>query len=341
MRREIFATIIIILTLITFSACSKNKDLSTPEKVYISVVFTPEGFCNIGYNDMTLKAIETYSNKYGYEYSFSVPETLEDGMDYYNTWYNRKMDDNTRCLFIFASSIYEELLVNAPHPSADSRKDVLIFEVEKELPYAYTFAMSYYGASYMIGSYYLSHTPIDFQIIAANLDLNGLDYVIDGFTAATVDMSCGSVILSYLDLYPDGGLNNDELAYVACKLAYMGNEENSNIFIPYAGLSNLGVYRFSESNHHVVVGIDSIDPDLFSYSFLCMNKRLDLALDEFLSKWINGNTPPRYSFYTLESEKVVVDRSIILESESEELDKLLELAITKEREYFSKKDINE
>ena len=72
-----------------------------------------------------------------------------------------------------------------------------------------------------------------------------------------------------------------------------------------------------------------------------MNKRLDLALDEFLSKWINGNTPPRYSFYTLESEKVVVDRSIILESESEELDRLLELAITKEREYFSKKDINE
>ena len=341
MRRGLFVIIQIILILLTISACSKDKDLSTPENVYISVVFTPEGFCNMGYNDMMLKAIETYSQKYHYEYSFSVPETLEDGMAYYNTWCNVEVDDNTRCLFIFASNIYADLLADAPHPPADSRKDVLIYEVEKELPYAYTFAMSYYGASYMVGSYYLSRYPIDFQIIAANLHLGGLNYVIDGLTAATEDMSSGSVILNYLDESPYGGLNEDNLAFTACYLAYFNNPDNNNIFIPYAGLSNLGVYRYSESNHQVAVGIDCIDPNLFTHTLLCMNKRMDLALDDFLSFWINGKTPPRYTFYTLESERVVVDRSTTLSPYSEQLDYFFEQAIAKEKEYFSKREVNE
>lgn len=341
MRRAFFAIIKIILTFITFSACSKNEDLSTSEKLYISVVFTPEGFCNMGYNDITLKALETYSQKYGYEYSFTVPETIEDGMAYYNAWCKVETDDNTRCLFIFASNIYEDMLANAPHPPADSRKDVLIYEVEKELPYAYTFAMSYYGASYMIGSYYLSRYPVDFQIIAANLHLGGLNYVIDGLTAATEDMALGSVNLNYLDESPEGGLNNDHLAFVACYLAIYNNPDNNNIFIPYAGLSDLGVYRYSESNHQVAVGVDSIDPELFTHTLLCMNKKMDLALDDFLSKWINGETPPRYMFYTLGSGKVVVDRSARLSAYSEQLDHLLEKAIIKEREYFGKRQVNE
>ena len=341
MGRGLFAGLITILTLITFSACSKNEDLSTPVKVYVSVVFTPEGFCNMGYNDITLKAIETLSRKYGYEYSFTVPETVEDGMAYYNTWCNIEIDENTRCLFIFASSIYEDLLANAPHPPADTRKDVLIYEVEKELSYAYTFAMSYYGASYMIGSYYLTRYPIDFQIIAGNRYLGGLDYMIDGLTAATEDVALGSVSLTCLDEAPDGGLNDDDMAFAACKLAYDNNSDNNNIFIPYAGLSNLGVYRYSESNHQVVVGIDCIDPDLFTHTLLCMNKRIDLALDDFLSKWINGITPTRYVFYTLESGKVVVDRSATLSSYSEQLDQQFEKAIAKEREYLNKRKVND
>lgn len=337
MRRAFLAAIKIILTLITVSACSKNQDLSTPEKVYISVVFTPEGFCNMGYNDMTLKAIETYSNKYGYDFSFTVPETLEDGMAYYNTWCNQKVDDNKRCLFIFASSIYEELLANAPDPSADSRKDVLIFEVEKELPNAYTFSMSYYGASYMIGSFLLDLYPVDFHIIAANKYLGGLNYVIDALTAATEEKSHGSINLICLSDTSDGGLNNDDMAYFACKNAYSNsNQENFNIFIPYAGSSNLGVYRFSESNHQAVVGIDCIEPDLFMYTILCMNKRMDLALDDFLKLWINGQRPPKHTFYTLESGRVEVARSTILSSFSEQLDELYVQAIAKEKEYFSK-----
>ena len=340
MCRSISATIKIILLILAFSACSKKENLSTPQKVYISVVFTPEGFSNIGYNDATLKAIETLSQKYGYSYSFSVPESIEDGMAFYNAWYNAEIDDNNRHLFIFASGIYEKYLADAPHPSPDSGKDILIFEVEKELPYAYTFSMSYYGAAYMVASYYLSRYDVDFQVIAANKYLSGLDYLTDGIRDATDDRSLGSVNLTYISDSPDDGLDDSETAFVLCKHSYMEDPDH-NIYIPYAGLSNLGVYRFSESNHQVVVGIDCISPDMFTYTLLCMNKMTDLALDDFIQLWINGKTPPKYTFYDLESGRVVVDNASVLEPYKKQLDEIYRQAVAKEKEYFSKRVVNE
>ena len=335
MHKVLYIAIKIILAITIFSACSKNEDLGMPDKIYVNVLFTPESFCEIGYNDVTLKAIETNSLKYGYEYSFCVPESIEDGMDYYMNWCKAQLnDDVARSLFVFASSIYDEPLANAPHPTTDSRKDILIFELAKELPYAYTFDMSYYGASYMIGSYCLRKLPVDFQIIAANPYLEGLYDVLDGFFAATEDMSSGTVNFCYISESPSGGLDDDDGAFLACKKIYSLNQEKTNIFIPYAGLSNLGVYRFSQSNYQLAVGVDCIDPNLFSYVFLCMNKKMDLALADFLQLWVKGGEIPRHTFYTLESRRVVVDRNTLLESDSELLDSLLEQAIAKEKEYF-------
>ena len=340
MRRILLATINIILIAITFSACSKTEDLSAPEKVFISVVFTPEGFCNIGYNDITLKAVEALSHKYGYEYSFCVPKTIQDGMDYYEAWRQSELEENERCLFVFASKVYEEHLAAASHPSEDSRKDILIFEVEKELPYAYTFAMSYYGAAYMIGKYFLSSISIDFNVIAANPYLSGLNYVIDGFTAATEELSSGNVKVTYLDDSPGGGLDDDDLAFTACKLIEY-DSGNKNLYIPYAGVSNLGVYRFSQSNLRPAIGIDGTDPNIYSYILLSMNKRMDLALDDFLNLWIKGEDPPRHRFYTLSSGRVVVDRANYLSVISELLDSIQDEAMSHEDEYFSKLAGNE
>lgn len=341
MRRVLFATINIILLLTIFSACSKDEFQGTPEKVYISVVFTPEGFCNMGYNDSILMAIETLSQKYGYEYSFSIPDTIEDGMAYYNAWCNTELDDNTRCLFIFASNLYEEYLADATHISDNPRRDVLIFEVEKELPYAYTFAMTYYGASYMIGSYYLSNAPADFQIIAANPYLDGLNYVIDGLTRACEESAQGSVNVTHLDNSPTGGLDDANLAFIACKQADYSIKNNFDIFVPYAGLSNLGIYRFSESNHRITVGVDCIVPDLYSHTYLCMSKHMDLALDNFLELWIQGQEPPKHIFYTLELGVVSVDVAKLLEEDRPQLDSYLKQAIDKEKTYFREREANE
>lgn len=335
MHKVLSIAIRVILILTVFSACSRDEELGTPDKIYVNVLFSPESFCEMGYSDITLKAIETYSHKYGYEYSFCVPESIKDGMDYYMDWCEEQLsDDVARSLFVFTSSLYDEPLAKASHPTSESRKDILIFEVNKELPYAYTFDMSYYGASYMIGCYYSRYSPIDFQIIAANPYLEGFYEVLDAFTAVTKDMSGGSVNFCYISESSSGGLDDDDGAFLACKKISSLNKDNTNIFIPYAGLSNLGVYRFSQSNYQVAVGVDCVDPNSFSYIYLSMNKKMDLALDDFLQLWVKGEEIPQYTFYTLESGKVVVDRASILDNDSEVLDSLLERAIAKEKEYY-------
>ena len=339
MTSRSFVAMLIWMTLsvqgVLFSACSENEALSTPDKVYVNVLFTPESFCEFGYNDITLKAIETYSQMYGYEYSFCVPESIEDGMEYYRTWYEAQLSEEVdRALFVFASSIYDAPLAKAPHPTADPRKDILIFELPKELPYAYTFDISYYGASYLIGSYYLKHLPVNFQIIAANPYLEGLSDILDGFTAATEDMKSGFVNSTYLSESPEGGLDNDDGAFVACKNIYNLNKDKTNLFIPFAGLSNLGVYRFSQSNHQIAVGMDCVDPNSFSYTYLCMNKKIDLALNDFLLLWTKGDEIPKHTHYTLETGRVVVDRTSMLDADSAVLDRLQEQAIAKEKEYL-------
>lgn len=342
MHRIFFIVIKIILTATIFSACSNDEDLGAPNKVYINVLFTPESFCVLGYNDITIKAIETYSHKYGYEYSFCVPESIEDGMKYYSDWCEAKLNDNvSRSLFIFASSIYDEPLSKAIHPITESRKDILIFELEEEVPYAYSFDISYYGASYMIGSYYLNFQPVGFHIIAANPYLSGLYDVIEGFVAATEDTPGGDVDFCYINESPDGGLDDDDRAFMACKNLHNLNKNKKNVFIPYAGLSNLGVYRFSQSNHQIAVGMDCVNPNSYSYTFLCMNKKIDLALDDFFHLWINGNEIPRHTLYTLESGRVTVDRKNTLDIDSEELDNLLEKAIAKEKEYYKNREIDD
>ena len=335
MHKILSLTIKIILTVTILSACSNQDDLGAPDKIYVNVLFTPESFCQIGYNDMTLKAVETYSQQYGYEYSFCVPESIEEGMDYYREWCeSNEKDDVARSLFIFASSIYEEPLAKAPHPAAGSRKDILIFEVEKELPYAYTFDMTYYGASYMIASFYLKYSSADFQIIAANPYLEGLYEVKTAFTAATEDVSKGAVNLNYIDESPNGGLDDDDGAFLVCKTVNNNNPDVLQVFIPYAGLSNLGVYRFSQSNHQIAVGVDCIDPNSFSHTYLCMNKKMDLALNDFLQLWVNGDEIPRHTFYTLESGRVVVEWISKLNQYAEVFNNMLEQAIAKEKEYF-------
>ena len=72
-----------------------------------------------------------------------------------------------------------------------------------------------------------------------------------------------------------------------------------------------------------------------------MNKRLDLALDDFFQLWVNGDDIPRHTLYTLESGRITVNRKTSIDSDSEELDKLFEKAVTKEKEYYKKQQTDD
>lgn len=343
MRRISHVVIQLISILFVLSACMKENIDCSPTKIDVEVLFTPEGFSNTGYSDIVLKAVEKSAQKYGFEYSFCVPDSLEIGMEYYMDWYEDEIDDDVdRSLFIFTSGVYESMLSKAPHPSKESGKELLVFEVPDELPYAYTFQLSYYGAAYFLAGFFMqefsSEEKICFHIISANPFLDGQDYLYDGIADSIADSKVDNTVrvvkMHYLSSYPGGGLDNQDYAYLKCKLIDNENPECLNIYIPFAGNSNMGVHRFAHVNVRFSIGIDSTEPNDYSLMPLAMNKRMDLAIDDFFNSWISGDNMAMHTLYTLESGRVELVPNYDEQYLIDQCSWLLEQAKVKEKEYF-------
>lgn len=326
--------LLLVLILFIFCACSKNSD--TMQKLEIRVLFSPEGFCGNAYNDIILRAMETNAQKHGFEYSFYVPVSVEAGMEDYNEWYSSPLDEGvSRALYVFASNIYEEPVAKAQHPDIGSGKELLIFEVEKELSYAHTFAFSYYGSTYFIANYYHDFVVPHFFVIAANPYTPGLNYILDALNDSVEDAGAGSVEIGYISQVPGEGFGEQDWAYFMCMSHDVNNLNRMCLYIPYAGLSNLGVYRYARLHYRNCVGVDVVSSDLSVFISTSMMKRMDLALDDFFSAWCKGKKP-EYKFYTLESQKVKIAFFTSLIPVDEDYDRFLNSAIKKENEYLQR-----
>lgn len=344
MRGILHVVIQLISILFILSACMKENIDCSPAKIDVEVLFTPEGFSNTGYSDLVLKAVEKSAQKYGFEYSFCVPDSLEVGMDYYHDWYENELEEDAeRSLFIFASGVYESMLADAPHPPKESGKEILIFEVQDELPYAYTFQLSYYGAAYYVAGFLLqefqAEDEICFHIISANPFLAGLDYLYDGIADSITDNKTGILKTYNLTSYPGGGFENQNYAYLLCKFIDDENPESLNVYIPFAGNSNMGIHRFAHVNFRMSIGIDSIEPHYYSLMPFAIKKRMDLALDDFFNSWISDETVTRHTLYTLESGRVELVPNYNYQYMFEQYRWLLEDAKVKEKEYFKSDEV--
>lgn len=345
-----FSAIIIFASLLT--GCSSKKEEQPVKYNEVRVLFSYDGFCGVGYNDIILKAIDQCANTYGFEYSFFVPENLESGMEDYRTWLNAKKGDNVgKSLYIFASNIYEDLLEKESHPDPQSGKEILLFESEKELPYAYTFTMSYYGASYCIARYYQTsiHQSCCFAIIAANEHMDGLTDVENGYRDAIEDFKAenpgleetSTIVKYYLGNAPGEGFNRQDSAFGLCMMIdqEIPDEEKEFmlVYVPFAGASNLGVYRYANIHWEYVVGVD-INGESTSYMVtLSMIKRMDLALQDFFEPWMANKEIPRNVYYTLESGRIEVLHSTLSMIWEEERHELLKTGIEREKEYLKEK----
>lgn len=338
--------IAIVTFALCMTGCSSIKEEQPVMHNEVRVLFTYEGFCGVGYNDMTLAAIEKCSQQYGFEYSFFVPENLEAGMEDYRNWLNKEnSSDVKKSLYIFASNAYEKLLEQEKHPDSDSGKEILLFESEKAIPHAYSFAISYYGSSYMIGRVHQAfcENKCDFKIIAANPYMLGLERVVDGFRKSIEGAPLADVEVRYLSDEPGGGFDKQEDAYLMSLIIETEPDElgQVEVIVPLAGASNLGVYRYSHHHIAIAIGVDYIGNFYNAYLFLSMNKRMDLALSDFFSLWISGEEVPKHRLYTLESGRVeVLTNDInVFPIDPEDYEQLVETSIAYENEYFRNKGL--
>lgn len=354
MTSRFYHLLLVSLMITLVLGCSKENvepdQDENKEQFEVIVLFSTDGFYNFGYNDRFLSGIEKTSRKYNFKYEYYVPDTLSKGAQIYKNWLEKESDPNIKkSLFIFASNLYEQIYAASEAPAQNSAKEVLIMDIPHQVPNAYSIHTTTYGAAYYIGNY-LSELTFEyssaadsfyFHYILANKYDKELqrtyDGCFDGMSAFSKEYDipiCHT--LSYISNSDEEGYKY--LGYDDGTTAYMIAMEQDNkhrgcfpIFIPIAGASNLGVYRYSNMNGLYTMGMYLEN----SQAPLSIIKCFDVILDEFFQLWILDKEIPKYKQYSLGSDGVKVSRSIM--DDYFTFDEILfQEAIEKEKEYYEK-----
>ena len=177
----------------------------------MEVVLSPGGIGDQGYNDNILRGFQRASAKYGFTLALHIPDEKEQGKQIYDDWLNTPLDDDCeRSLFVFSGSEYEYLLDDLTLPD-DTRKDVLMFETEREMDGIYTFFVGCYAASYLAGATCVLDTEGEEQkalVIAANPYETSKADTFDNELQAYLSNTFTSSILSWLESNPNAVLRD-------------------------------------------------------------------------------------------------------------------------------------
>ena len=310
-QRFTYPSLIICLFLILFTGCGKDKYDYSHANVH--VVLSPKGVGDQGYNDNILRGFQKAANQYGFTLTIHIPNEKEQGIYIYEDWLNSKLDDECqRSLFVFSGSEYEYLLEELT-PPAELRKDVLMFETDKQVDGIYTFSVGCYAASYLAGASCIFEEKEDQKalIIAANPHDKNVKRAVDGYRDGYVASGGFACDVYYLSNELDGGYQMQNEAYQYC----MKNIGKYSFYFAVAGASNKGLYRFSRENMEFAVGMDN-DMSLFSYMLpMSVVKHMDKAITDILKDLLNNKTIPYHQSFTYSSgyEELVFENEQIAE----------------------------
>lgn len=262
-------------------------------------MLSPKGVGDQGYNDNILRGFQKAANQYGFTLAFHIPEEKEQGIHIYEDWLNSKLDDKCqRSLFIFSGSEYEYLLEELTQPK-DFRKDVLMFETDKQVDGIYTFSVGCYAACYLAGATSVLEETDNQKalIIAANPHDKNVKRAVDGYKDGYETFGGVTCDVYYLSNELDGGYQMQDEAYQYC----MKNRGTYTFYFSAAGTSNKGLYRFSRENQELAVGMDN-DMSLFSYMIpMSVVKHMDKAINDILIELLKNENIPYHQSFTYSS----------------------------------------
>lgn len=286
--------------LVLLAGCGKEEFDFSYSNARVEVVISPGGVGDQGYNDNILRGFQKASAKYGFTLALHIPDEKEQGIQIYDEWLNTPLDDDCeRSLFVFSGSEYEYLLEDLTLPD-DIRKDVLMFETEREMDGIYTFFVGCYAASYLAGATSVFDNEGEEQkalVIAANPHDKQVKRAVEGYRDGYLAAGGNGCDVHYLSEEPDGGYQMQDEAYQFC----IENDGNYMYYFSAAGASNKGLYRFSREYSNMAVGMDD-DMGLFS-SMITMSvvKHMDKVVVDVLGDLLNDKEIPYHRKFTYSS----------------------------------------
>ena len=299
-RRFTYTSIILSFFLILLTGCREKEIGFDFSHARVEAVLSPDGVGDQGYNDKILRGLQQASVQYGFTLAVHIPEEKKQGINIYRNWLDTQLDDACeRSLFVFAGSEYEYLLDGLTLPN-DSRKDVLMFETDRQIDGVYTFNVGCYAASYLAGATSVLDTGGEEQkalVIAANPHDKQVKRAVDGYRDGYMAAGGNGCEVHYLSEEPDGGYRMQDDAYRFC----MENDGNYMYYFSAAGASNKGLYRFSRETLNLAVGMDD-DMSLFS-SLISMSvvKHMDKAVVDVIGELLKNRNIPYHQKFTYSS----------------------------------------
>ena len=271
----------------------------------VDILFSPAGLGDSGYNDIILYGIQQSWKSHGFQLEMHLPGSLEVGWRNYETWLQEEAGPGMERLFIFASNDYEPLLRQNP-PVPQEGKDILLFEAGSGLEHVQAFRLNMFGASYYVGRL-ASCIASSAAVVKANPYDANLTDAEEGFRQGFMAGGAGLCETYYLADSPSGGYNSPDSAYYLSFDIY----RNHPFIYPLAGGSNMRIYKYTREypDWAYTVGMDG-DMSSYSMRIICsLVKRLDLALEAYVSRWLSGGSWGGYEVYGIGSEYVDVSLS--------------------------------
>ena len=297
-RKFINTIIIFSFFLILLAGCGKEEfDFSHAR---VEVVLSPGGVGDQGYNDKILRGFQQAAVKYGFTLAIHIPEEKEQGIQIYEKWLSDTLGvECERSLFVFSGSEYEYLLDGLILPE-DIRKDVLMFETDRQIDGVYTFFVGCYAASYLAGATSVLDTGGEEQkalVIAANPHDKQVKRAVDGYRDGYLAAGGDGCDVHYLSEELDGGYRMQDEAYKLC----LESDGDYMYYFSAAGASNKGMYRFSRETLNFAVGIDD-DMGFFS-SMINMSvvKHMDRVVVDVIGDLLNNEDIPYHQKFTYSS----------------------------------------
>lgn len=288
-----------LLILFFCVACSDDdtEEILSTSQYDVDILFSPAGLGDSGYNDIILYGIQQSCKEHGFNLIMHRPKTIERGWQLYEEW-KEEQSDSHKQLFIFASNHYEPLLRQSTRDFGDN-KTVLLFEADSDIENVATFRLEMYGAAYYIGRL-VAHTSSSAALLLANPQDQNIKRCADGFKEGYLEENKDlDFSIYYLADKLNEGYDIPDSAYRKAYSLY----ENYSFVYSLAGRSNQGVLQYTREYPYGAYTA-GVDGDMSAYStqvVASLIKRLDLAIEDYVDRWIAGEKIEGYSLYGLDS----------------------------------------
>ena len=292
-----------LLLLVMFTllqSCGQFNEVVESGKISrISLLVTPNGLGDNGYDDDAAKGVFAFMEESGVPVHLMMPEDIADGEGMYLQWLSENATRDSSVLIV-GSPAYIDVLKRTPPKLSGRGSRVMLFESDEKIEGVSTVMINRYGVSYLAGA---MSNEFDAFVLAAAPGYTTLEDAIAGFKYGHQSMGDGSrtVTLQYLADGEEGFAMPDSAYRTICRRAEQYWYYDEMIF-PLLGGSEAGVIKYLNSddlNPALLIGMDVEQTGQSPRIPFSVVIRIGEVIKKNLVNWIKGQEWPSTQKYGL------------------------------------------